>query len=196
MSRAMKIIMLAFTSVAIISTATSSYGQVKVRSFIKGKGYTAPCVSYQPALIPNCGFETSKNLDYQQFAKRGCCSWHRGVCGCNAWGQIECCDGTISPSCTCHHKAAPNQLSLQNDSNSNGIVFAQGYHYVRPHVRKNGTYVPGHYRTNPDGNRFNNWSTKGNVNPFTGRKGYQNPYPSIYKSTPSRRSNSIYDSYR
>jgi hypothetical protein len=46
--------------------------------------------------------------------------------------------------------------------------FAQGYHYVRSHVRSNGSYVPGHYQTNPDGNFHNNWSTRGNVNPFTG----------------------------
>ena len=32
--------------------------------------------------------------------KRGCCSWHCGVCGC-AGGRAKCCDGTLSPSCGC-----------------------------------------------------------------------------------------------
>nr|PZN25549.1 MAG: hypothetical protein DIU78_10120 [Pseudomonadota bacterium] len=33
-------------------------------------------------------------------SKRGCCSWHKGVCGCSN-GRVTCCDGTTSPSCTC-----------------------------------------------------------------------------------------------
>ena len=48
--------------------------------------------------------------------------------------------------------------------------------YVKGYYRKDGTYVPGHYRSSPDGNPWNNWSTKGNVNPYTGKKGYKNPY--------------------
>ncbi len=34
--------------------------------------------------------------------KRGCCSHHNGVCGCNSsTGMQRCCDGTDSPSCRC-----------------------------------------------------------------------------------------------
>lgn len=32
--------------------------------------------------------------------KRGCCSHHGGVCGCQG-GRALCCDGTLSPSCGC-----------------------------------------------------------------------------------------------
>ena len=32
---------------------------------------------------------------------QGCCSWHGGECGCQD-GRDLCCDGTLSPSCTCH----------------------------------------------------------------------------------------------
>lgn len=33
--------------------------------------------------------------------RRGCCSWHGGVCGCDqATGRVICCDGTLSPTCT------------------------------------------------------------------------------------------------
>lgn len=33
--------------------------------------------------------------------RSGCCSWHGGVCGCDSFGRVVCCDGTTSPSCTC-----------------------------------------------------------------------------------------------
>lgn len=32
--------------------------------------------------------------------RRGCCSWHGGVCGC-VGGRAKCCDGTLSPTCGC-----------------------------------------------------------------------------------------------
>lgn len=38
----------------------------------------------------------------QEVARSGCCSWHGGVCDC-VGGRVVCCDGTFSPSCTCHH---------------------------------------------------------------------------------------------
>ena len=31
---------------------------------------------------------------------RGCCSWHGGQCGCSG-ERVLCCDGTLSPTCTC-----------------------------------------------------------------------------------------------
>lgn len=35
-------------------------------------------------------------------AQRGCCSWHDGVCGCDSYsGRLQCCDGSLSPSCGC-----------------------------------------------------------------------------------------------
>jgi hypothetical protein len=34
-------------------------------------------------------------------AQSGCCSYHGGVCGCSNGRQL-CCDGTLSPSCTCY----------------------------------------------------------------------------------------------
>lgn len=47
--------------------------------------------------------------------------------------------------------------------------------YVQPHVTKNGTFVQGHYRTAPDNNPYNNYSTQGNTNQYTGAKGTQSP---------------------
>jgi len=59
---------------------------------------------------------------------------------------------------------------------------AQAQVYVRPHVRSDGTYVPGHYRSKPDGNPYNNYGYPGNVNPYTGRVAPGDPskYPQDY----------------
>jgi hypothetical protein len=50
-------------------------------------------------------------------------------------------------------------------------AFAQGEHYVNGYERRDGTYVQGHYQTNPDNTVNNNWSTQGNQNPYTGQYG-------------------------
>jgi hypothetical protein len=47
---------------------------------------------------------------------------------------------------------------------------------VRPYTRKDGTYVGPHFRTRPDSSKSNNWSTKGNINPYTGKPGTKNPW--------------------
>jgi hypothetical protein len=46
---------------------------------------------------------------------------------------------------------------------------------VRPYTKKDGTQVEGHHRSGPDGSKNNNWSTKGNVNPYTGKPGTKEP---------------------
>ncbi|WP_454737174.1 hypothetical protein [Cupriavidus necator] len=48
---------------------------------------------------------------------------------------------------------------------------AQGTHSVGGYVRDNGTYVQPHMQTNPNATRNDNWSTRGNVNPYTGTLG-------------------------
>lgn len=45
--------------------------------------------------------------------------------------------------------------------------------YVHGYYKKNGTYVKPHYRSDRDNSFSNNWSTKGNINPITGKKGYK-----------------------
>lgn len=44
------------------------------------------------------------------------------------------------------------------------------------YYRKNGTYVQPYKRTTRDYTRSNNFSTKGNYNPYSGRKGYSPAY--------------------
>ena len=43
--------------------------------------------------------------------------------------------------------------------------------YVNGYYRKNGTYVAPHYRSDANGTKRDNWSTAGNVNPYTGQAG-------------------------
>lgn len=53
---------------------------------------------------------------------------------------------------------------------------AQGTVAVRGHVTKDGVYVPPHERTAPNGTTTDNWSSKPNVNPYTGKVGTVDPY--------------------
>lgn len=48
---------------------------------------------------------------------------------------------------------------------------AQADVYVNGYYRNNGTYVQPHYRTSPDSSVYNNYSTQGNINPYTGSYG-------------------------
>jgi hypothetical protein len=61
---------------------------------------------------------------------------------------------------------------------------SSGSHYVAPHTTKNGTYVEGHYQSNPNSTKADNYSTKGNVNPYTGESGKVKP-ASITNSVPA-----------
>ncbi len=48
--------------------------------------------------------------------------------------------------------------------------------YVNGYVKRNGTYVQGHYRSSQNDTKLDNYSTQGNVNPYTGQSGTVNPY--------------------
>lgn len=74
--------------------------------------------------------------------------------------------------------------------------FAQTSTYVSGYTNSNGTYVQGYYRTTPNTTRNDNYSTVGNVNPYTGTYGTKqadNYYvaPSKY-SAPTYYSTPIY----
>lgn len=61
------------------------------------------------------------------------------------------------------------------------LVLASGLfadQYVNGYTRSNGTYVQGYYRSSPNSTTSDNFSTKGNTNPYTGERGYKNPEPS------------------
>jgi hypothetical protein len=48
-------------------------------------------------------------------------------------------------------------------------------HYVQPHYNSNGTFTQGHYQTNPNNTQFDNYSARGNYNPYTGQYGTRTP---------------------
>ena len=57
-----------------------------------------------------------------------------------------------------------------------GSSSSGGSHYKSGYVKKDGTYVPPSRATNPNGTKLDNWSTKGKVNPYTGKEGTKDPY--------------------
>ena len=70
---------------------------------------------------------------------------------------------------------------------------------VRGYTRKDGTYVRGHYRSDPDSTVRNNWSYRGNINPYTGAVGtnryYNSPSSEYYRGgSSSSRSYGTYSS--
>ena len=38
-------------------------------------------------------------------------------------------------------------------------------------MKNNGTYVAPHYRSNSNNTKSDNWSQRGNTNPYTGKRG-------------------------
>lgn len=58
--------------------------------------------------------------------------------------------------------------SSYKSSNSYG---SRSDHTISGYTRSNGAYVRPSHATNPDATRSNNYSTKGNVNPYTGKYG-------------------------
>ena len=44
--------------------------------------------------------------------------------------------------------------------------------FVNGYYKSNGTYVQGYYKSCPNNNVYDNYSYKGNINPYTGKKGY------------------------
>lgn len=53
---------------------------------------------------------------------------------------------------------------------------------IKGYTKKNGAYVQPHFRSSPNRSKFDNWSTKGNYNPYTGKKGTVSPF----KITPKK----------
>ena len=58
---------------------------------------------------------------------------------------------------------------------------------VRGHTRSDGTYVQGHYRSNPNNTTTDNWSVRPNVNPYTGQRGTRPATDNNYSNSPTYR---------
>lgn len=74
---------------------------------VSGSNIASQNSSFQKITIASDGDIRDPDADSSdnhkiELARRGCCSHHGGVCGCDeAKDRIICCDGTLSPSCTC-----------------------------------------------------------------------------------------------
>jgi len=70
--------------------------------------------------------------------------------------------------------------------------------WVNGYTRSNGTYVDGHYRSSPNSSRFDNYSSQGNTNIYTGTKGSQrnefSNFPTYNTGRSHRRSNNPWGS--
>lgn len=77
---------------------------------------------------------------------------------------------------------------------ASGAALAQ--QQVDGYVRKDGVYVPPHYRSQPDNTRTNNWTSQGNTNPYTGQAGSRDPYAPQQPSRPSGGVNNFNNSGR
>ena len=65
-------------------------------------------------------------------------------------------------------------------------VMAQGSHSTKGYVKKDGTCVAPSYDTNPNATKVDNYSSKGNFNPATGKEGTKNPF-AIEAPRPTRK---------
>ena len=72
--------------------------------------------------------------------------------------------------------------------------------HVKGYIRKDGTYVAPYYRSTPNSSRADNFSSRGNYNPYTGQRGTQDPYRNnsyqpTYSAPPSPNSYAAPSSY-
>lgn len=81
---------------------------------------------------------------------------------------------TIAVCCLCLISFAAFARGGSGGSHSS-YYSSSGEHSVSGYTRSNGTYVAGHQQTNPNGTKYDNWSSKGNVNPYTGKPGTVDP---------------------
>lgn len=76
-----------------------------------------------------------------------------------------------------HHSGAHTSLRQDTGSHTARVSSSTGtsVHYTHGYTRKNGTHVRGYRSTNRNSTRNDNFSTRGNVNPYTGQAGTKAP---------------------
>ena len=95
------IIAITLLSFLLINPAGSINNAVSPNNPINSPVYLSGLDEHQESLTQcTMQFEDSIPIGLEE-SKRGCCSWHEGVCDCSPSGRVICCDGTLSPSCRC-----------------------------------------------------------------------------------------------
>jgi hypothetical protein len=82
-------------------------------------------------------------------------------------------DGTyVAP----HYSADPGERSGLGSARTSVTPLYQPDHEVSGFTRPNGTRVDPYHATDPNETKIDNYSTKGNINPYTGQAGTKDPY--------------------
>lgn len=68
-----------------------------------------------------------------------------------------------------------NALAIYLLTIISGNSFATASHNTKGYTKKDGAFVKGHRATNPNKTQRDNWSSKPNSNPYTGKTGAKNP---------------------
>jgi hypothetical protein len=76
-----------------------------------------------------------------------------------------------------HTSSARSSTSHSHAASSYGTGSSSSSTRASGYTTHNGTHVAPYHRTTPDSTRSNNYSTKGNVNPYTGAVGSKSALP-------------------
>ncbi len=72
-------------------------------------------------------------------------------------------------------KGGGGHSSCSNSGSSSIHSSTGGSHSVKGYVKKDGTRVAPSHATNQNQTKYDNWSTKGNANPYTGKESTKDP---------------------
>jgi PKD repeat protein len=78
------------------------------------------------------------------------------------------------------HSSSGSHSSSHATSHTSTKATSYGYSNpsttsVHGYTKKDGTYVAGYKRTTENHSKVDNWSAKGNINPYTGKAGTKDP---------------------
>lgn len=100
-------------------------------------------------------------------------------CGCHfnrKTGECHCHNLTGACGCACQPASCGGHRAAAEPAAESALMLCGGKTHVRGYTKKDGKYVAPHYRSAPNQSTSDNWSSKGNVNPYTGQKGTKAPY--------------------
>ena len=109
----------------------------------------------------------SRSSGYKSSAGKSYGGYRSSNKGYGAPKQPRQSSGTRMSSAELKKQGSPNQSGYGNTNSRD--------HAVRGHTRKDGTYVKPHRATNQNQTQRDNFSTRGNVNPYTGKPGTVTP---------------------
>jgi len=101
--------LVSFVTLGNIGSANGTNSEFDINGFLSAQDSIIQtsnwnCSSTQVEFVSTISFEnwvgSIPEIGAYTSNQRGCCSWHDGVCGCEN-GRKLCCDGTLSPTCTC-----------------------------------------------------------------------------------------------